>query len=79
VSRFECAIIKVSRKKELLLQREYKKMNGYDKMVSLSEQWGDAELLDEILRYLPDYKLEEMADSIANDYGFEFEEGDADE
>lgn len=56
-------------------------MNGYDKMVSLSEQWGDAELLDEILRYLPDYKLEEMADSIANDYGFEFEEeeGDADE
>jgi hypothetical protein len=54
-------------------------MNGYDKMVSLSEQWGDAELLDEILRYLPDYKLEEMADSIANDYGFEFEECDADE
>lgn len=54
-------------------------MNGYDKMVSLSEQWGDAELLDEILRYLPDYKLEEMADSIANDYGFEFEEGGADE
>jgi hypothetical protein len=54
-------------------------MNGYDKMVSLIEQWGDEELLDEILRYLPDYKLEEMADSIANDYGFEFEEGDADE
>ena len=25
------------------------------------------------------YKLEEMADSIARDYGFEFEEGDADE
>lgn len=65
-------------KKKELLQKEYK-MNGYDKMVSLSEQWGDAELLDEILRYLPDYKLEEMADSIANDYGFEFEEGDADE
>ena len=54
-------------------------MNGYDKMVYLSEQWGDEELLDEILRYLPDYNLEEMADSIANDYGFEFEEGDADE
>lgn len=54
-------------------------MNGYDKMVSLSEQWGDSELLDEIFRYLPDYKLEEMADSIARDYGFEFEEGDADE
>lgn len=58
-------------------------MNGYDKMVSLIEQWGDEELLDEILRYLPDYKLEEMADSIANDYGFEFEEeeeeGDVDE
>lgn len=54
-------------------------MNGYDKMVSLSEQWGDAELLDEILRYLPDYKLEEMADSIANDYGFKFEEEEEEE
>lgn len=51
-------------------------MNGYDKMVSLSEQWGDSELLEEIFRYLPDDKLEEMADSIANDYGFEFEEGE---
>ena len=54
-------------------------MNGYDKMVSLSEQWGDAELLEEIFRYLPDDKLEEMADSIANDYGLDFEGGDADE
>lgn len=54
-------------------------MNGYDKMVFLSEQWGDAELLEEIFRYLPDYKLEEMADSIANDYGFSFGEGDVDE
>lgn len=51
-------------------------MNGFDKMVSLAEQWGDSELLEEIFRYLPDDKLEEMADSIANDYGFEFEEGD---
>lgn len=51
-------------------------MNGYNKMVSLSEQWGDTELLEEIFRYLPDYKLEEIADSIANDYGFEFEEVD---
>jgi hypothetical protein len=54
-------------------------MNGYDKMVNLMEQMGDAELLDEILRYLPDYKLDEMADSIARDYDFSFEEGDADE
>lgn len=54
-------------------------MNGYDKMVYLSEQFGDVELLDEIFRYLPDYKLEEMADSIANDYDFEFDESDADE
>lgn len=54
-------------------------MNGYDKMVNLMEQMGDAELLDEILRYLPDYKLDEMADSIANDYEIDFEGGDVDE
>lgn len=54
-------------------------MNGYDKMVSLSEQWGAANVLDEILRYLPDDKLEEIADSIARDYDFSFEEADTDE
>ena len=54
-------------------------MNGYDKMVNLMEQMGDAELLDEILRYMPDYKLDEMADSIANDYELDLKGGDVDE